>query len=77
MLTLLVGLSGYRTKMEIFNEETPNDPNVKYFSYGAEFNPGWSNVFRMSWGIINEREGKLSLLSNTFGLRFELNEFLT
>ncbi|KAK4703384.1 triacylglycerol lipase, partial [Phenoliferia sp. Uapishka_3] len=45
------------SKMVRFNEETPDDPNVKYFSYGAEFAPGWSNVFRMSWGVISEREG--------------------
>ena len=47
------------TKMRKFNDETPNDPSVKYFSYGAEFTPGWSNAFRMSWGIMNEREGAL------------------
>ncbi|KAL8279855.1 hypothetical protein RQP46_007705 [Phenoliferia psychrophenolica] len=45
------------TKMKRFNEETPDDPKVKYFSYGAEFEPGWSNVFRMSWGVMAEREG--------------------
>lgn len=43
--------------MARFNEETPDDPSVKYFSYGAEFEPSWSNVFRVPWGVINEREG--------------------
>ncbi|KAM0789059.1 hypothetical protein ACM66B_003122 [Microbotryomycetes sp. NB124-2] len=46
------------TKMARFNEETPDHPDVKYFSYGAEFAPSWSNVFRVPWGIINEREGE-------------------
>ncbi|ORY78899.1 Alpha/Beta hydrolase protein [Leucosporidium creatinivorum] len=45
------------TKMARFNDETPDDPKVKYFSYGAEFEPGWSNVFRVPWGIVHEREG--------------------
>lgn len=45
------------TKMRRFNAETPDDPRVKYFSYGAEFTPSWSNAFRMSWGIMHEREG--------------------
>ncbi|KAK4046303.1 lipase 2 [Microbotryomycetes sp. JL201] len=45
------------TKMARFNDETPDHPDVKYFSYGAEFEPSWSNVFRVPWGIIKEREG--------------------
>nr|CRX79020.1 hypothetical protein ls5930a1_00072 [Leucosporidium scottii] len=45
------------TKMARFNDETPDDPKVKYFSYGAEFEPGWSNVFRVPWGVVHEREG--------------------
>ncbi|KAI5479772.1 hypothetical protein MNV49_002584 [Pseudohyphozyma bogoriensis] len=44
-------------KMQRFNDETPDDPNVKYFSYGAEFRPSWSNVFRPTWGHIFEHEG--------------------
>ena len=42
-------------KMKRFNEETPDDPDVQYFSYGAEFEPGWSNVFRTSWKVIHDR----------------------
>ncbi|GAA5944094.1 esterase/lipase family protein [Sporobolomyces koalae] len=45
------------TKMARFNEETPDDPDVRYFSYGAEFEPTWSNVFKIPWGVVNEREG--------------------
>jgi len=43
--------------MARFNEETPDDPNVKYFSYGAQFEPTWSNVFRIPWGVVYEHEG--------------------
>lgn len=43
--------------MARFNDETPDDPNVRYLSYGAEFEPGWSNAFWMSWKVIKEREG--------------------
>ena len=28
-----------RSKMERFNEETPDDPSVTYYSYGAQFRP--------------------------------------
>jgi hypothetical protein len=45
--------------MARFNEETPDNPNVRYFSYGAEFEPTWSNVFRVPWGVVHEREGNL------------------
>ncbi|KAK4057776.1 lipase 2 [Microbotryomycetes sp. JL221] len=45
------------TKMARFNDETPDDPNVNYYSYSAEFEPSWSNVFRVPWGIIHEKEG--------------------
>lgn len=47
----------HSTKMARFNEETPDDPDVKYVSYGAEFTPSWSNAFRIPWGIVSEREG--------------------
>ena len=29
------------TKMARFNEETPDDPEVQYFSYGAQFRPSF------------------------------------
>lgn len=48
--------------MARFNLETPDKPDVRYFSYGAEFSPSWSNVFRVPWGVVNEREGAISLL---------------
>lgn len=41
-----------------FNLITPNDSNVKYFSYGAAlWKPNWYNVFKPTWQIINERSG--------------------
>ncbi|GEM08235.1 triacylglycerol lipase [Rhodotorula toruloides] len=45
------------TKMARFNEETPDDPSVRYFSFSAEFTPSWSNPFRIPWGVVYEREG--------------------
>jgi triacylglycerol lipase len=32
--------------MKTFNEEVPDDPNVKYFSWGATFQPGLLDTFR-------------------------------
>ena len=46
------------TNMARFNDETPNKDDVRYFSYGAQFEASWSNPFREPWGIIAEREGK-------------------
>ncbi|GAA5859737.1 hypothetical protein JCM8547_007006 [Rhodosporidiobolus lusitaniae] len=45
-------------KMAQFNEDTPDDPNVKYFSYGAEFTASWANPFYIPYQIIKKREGK-------------------
>lgn len=45
------------TEMAKFNEDTQDDPKVKYFSYGAQFEPTWSNPFRIPWGVVQEREG--------------------
>lgn len=46
------------TNMAKFNDETPDKEGVRYFSYGAQFEAGWSNPFRVPWGIIAEREGE-------------------
>jgi triacylglycerol lipase len=32
--------------MRQFNEETPDDPNVRYFSWGATFEPSYLNTFK-------------------------------
>lgn len=55
------------SKMTRFNEETPDDPNVRYFSYGAYFEPSWSNAFRFPWGVVYEREGASSGPDSTPG----------
>jgi len=38
---------------QYFNNITPDDPNVKYFSYGAYFSPKWYSSFALTWSIIN------------------------
>lgn len=40
-----------------FNPDTPDDPNVKYFSYGSYFEPNFMSAFRTPWKIIHEKEG--------------------
>ncbi|KAK9897175.1 alpha/beta-hydrolase [Cystobasidium minutum MCA 4210] len=47
-----------RSKMAKFNEETPDDPSVTYYSYGAKFRPSIVDVFRLPWSIIFEKEGE-------------------
>ncbi|GAA6036149.1 hypothetical protein JCM8097_006641 [Rhodosporidiobolus ruineniae] len=44
-------------QMARFNEDTPDDPSVKYYSYGAEFVATWSNPFYIPYNIITKREG--------------------
>ncbi len=43
--------------MVLFNEEVPDDPNVKYFSWGATFDPGLLDTFRWPHSVILEKEG--------------------
>lgn len=40
-----------------FNPQTPDDPSVKYFSYGSYFEPNWLSAFRAPWKIIHNVEG--------------------
>ncbi|KIX07854.1 uncharacterized protein Z518_02508 [Rhinocladiella mackenziei CBS 650.93] len=40
-----------------FNPSTPDDPNVRYFSYGASATPHFLSVFRLSHDLITPREG--------------------
>ncbi|KAG0042740.1 hypothetical protein BGZ83_000123 [Gryganskiella cystojenkinii] len=40
-----------------FNPRTPNDPDVRYFSYAASFQPGFFSRFRFPWQVIMDREG--------------------
>lgn len=39
-------------KMKEFNKDVVDDPNVKYFSFGAKFNPRWYNLFNVTWLIM-------------------------
>ncbi|KAI9730736.1 MAG: hypothetical protein M1834_005705 [Cirrosporium novae-zelandiae] len=40
-----------------FNPQTPNDPDVRYFSYGATFSPSLWSSFRQSHQIMTREEG--------------------
>lgn len=40
-----------------FNPNTPNQPGVSYFSYGASCQPGLFSRFRFPWQVIMDREG--------------------
>lgn len=43
--------------LEEFNPKTPDDEHVRYFSYGAMFEPGLWSAFRQTHGIVKELEG--------------------
>jgi triacylglycerol lipase len=32
--------------MRLFNEQTPDDPDVQYFSWGATYEPGLIDTFK-------------------------------
>lgn len=40
-----------------FNEQVSDDPTVKYYSWGATFNPGLLDTFRWPHSVILEKEG--------------------
>lgn len=42
---------------ETFNPNTPDNPDVRYFSYGAAVEPSIWSVFRLSHKILAEAEG--------------------
>jgi hypothetical protein len=43
---------------DYFNPNTPDDPSVKYYSYGAAANiPAWSSLLSVPWRMVNEKEG--------------------
>ena len=60
-----------RHMQEQFNPNTPDDPGVRYFSYGATFNPGLFSAFRLSNRIIAQQEGLndglVSVMSSRWG----------
>lgn len=42
---------------ESFNPRTPDSPDVRYFSYGAQLNPHLTSVFRKSHSVVMGAEG--------------------
>lgn len=40
-----------------FNDLIKDDPNVRYFSYGARMKPNPTSMFLITWKIINDNEG--------------------
>ena len=54
-----------------FNPATVDDPHVKYYSFGACFEPAWTSVFRQSHSIIKRLEGPndgvVSVTSSAWG----------
>ncbi|KAG8989968.1 hypothetical protein FRB90_002001 [Tulasnella sp. 427] len=43
--------------MKKFNDETPDAPGVRYFSWGAEFEPGLLDLYRIPHSIILPKQG--------------------
>jgi triacylglycerol lipase len=57
--------------MKNFNNYVLDRSDIRYFSFGASFNPAWSSVFRTSHDIIAKEEGPndglVSILSAAWG----------
>lgn len=57
--------------MAIFNEQVPDDPNVKYYSWGASYEPGWFDPLRWGHDTIKaaegENDGLVSVASSKWG----------
>ena len=43
--------------MKNFNNLVKDDPNVRYFSYGATFTPNPASMFLITWKIVYDNEG--------------------
>lgn len=57
--------------MKRFNAIVLDDPSVKYFSYGARFNPRWYNFFNLTWQIIKYQ---IKSKNNNLGSSQDLSE---
>lgn len=43
---------------DYFNPNTPDDPSVKYYSYGAAAQlPAWSSLLGVPWQMVQDKEG--------------------
>ena len=51
--------------MKKFNDLVPDRSDIRYFSFGANFNPTWDSVFRTSHDIIVKEEGQNDGLVST------------
>ncbi|KAG8937025.1 hypothetical protein FRC03_004091 [Tulasnella sp. 419] len=45
------------SNMELFNLRTPDSPHVQYFSWGAQYEPGLLDPFKLSHNIVFQKEG--------------------
>lgn len=54
----------------IFNPATPDEVDVRYFSYGAVIQPGFWSVFRLSHRILQQLEGPNDGLVSVFSSRW-------
>ena len=43
--------------MRKFNEQTPDVPGVKYYSWGATYQPGLIDTWKWSHAVVLEKEG--------------------
>ncbi|KAJ7042426.1 Alpha/Beta hydrolase protein [Mycena alexandri] len=57
--------------MRKFNAETPDDPTVRYFSYGATYEPGLIDTWKWPHSVVLEHEGEndglVSVASSQWG----------
>jgi triacylglycerol lipase len=44
--------------MRKFNDETPDDPSVRYFSWGATYDPGIIDTWKWPHSVVLEHEGE-------------------
>jgi triacylglycerol lipase len=44
--------------MRKFNAETPDDPGVRYFSWGATYEPGLIDTWKWPHSVVLEHEGE-------------------
>ncbi|ORY80938.1 triacylglycerol lipase [Protomyces lactucae-debilis] len=53
-----------------FNIKNPDDPKVKYFSYGSYFQPNIFSAFRLPWKVIHDKEGPNDGLVSVYSSRW-------
>lgn len=53
-----------------FNPATPDDPNVKYYSYGGAANVATLSPIRLTWEIVREKEGANDGIVSVYSARW-------